>query len=190
MPIQWAKATIGIVCFIAGAVVAGFVVLHPWMKSPDPATNITFPDEYFSADVPNAPFNDDYVSVQGRWDVQGDGLFYKNNFFTVACDRDKQECLHSIIQQGGFSDYVADIDPPTRIPITKWSAAMIIASSGEADRCSRTTINIDRRNRTAEFVQEPINQSDPYCETSDARIYKYGMAVPLHWEGTHIGSKN
>jgi hypothetical protein len=187
---QWTKVSIGIVCFIVGALFGGIVVLHPWVALPDPKTNVLFPDIYGDHGS-----TDDYANVQGRWSQEAGGkggeLFSKNNYATITCKKDRNECLYSVIGQIG-PNQLSDINPPTPMPITHWDTFSISASDSDQDAvgCFRTTINIDRKNDAAELVLEPINQSKLACLHSDNAVYKYALKHPLSWYVMHPNEKS
>jgi hypothetical protein len=174
------KAAIASASFITGALVAlvvSFFVLQHRHGTDDAGTSIIFPDKIYADSGANASF----VSIEGRW--TGVGVAYKNNATQISCYKLQNECLSYSIEQIG-PNQIGDLDPPLSMPIKKWDADVITASDEGLDVgvfCARSTLNIDRRNGSAELVTEPINQATLNCAKADNRTYKWFLDDSIFW---------
>jgi hypothetical protein len=121
-----------------------------------------------------------FVTIKGT--LAGDGVGYKNNSISVACYKDRGQCLVSSIEQIS-SDQLSSLNGPSIYPITKWDAYEVIATgSGDAVDCRKVTINLERKTQTAKRVEEPINQSRAACKDADTKIYKWTIEDPPFWK--------
>lgn len=194
MGIRWPTTIFGIVSFTVGVIAGVTVMLHPWIRSPEPDTNIIFPDIYGDAGPPPTFGSDSYEVVQGRWSeetpYEDGGVFRKNNYAIISCEKDKDECLYSLIEQIG-PNQLGDLNPPASFPIKEWNNYVISASDADEHTtgCVRTTINIDRKKRSVELVMEPINQSTLECAHASNKLHKYTLKSPLSWYLLHPESK-
>jgi hypothetical protein len=136
-------------------------------------TSIVLPDKVFT-DTGGAAYP--VVTIQGRW--AGEGIGYKNNAVTVMCVKNDDECWVAGVDQIGVNQVSLDL---YSLPLTGWSDNLITASDGEVS-CARTTLNISRRNKSAEWVQEPINQSRIDCEKAANQTYKWHLEGSLLWD--------
>ena len=124
--------------------------------------DIMFPPKNF------ADMGDAAVGISGT--LTGDNVGYKNNnTYAIFCNKERQECLISSIEDIG-PGHIGRLDYPYWFPITRWNAYEVVATEETDDwHCSRTTITIVRKSQTALWVQEPINQTRPGCEKSDTK---------------------
>lgn len=140
-------------------------------------TSIVFPDKAYV----DAHGDTDFVSIKGRWG--GDGVGYKNNLTRIICYKSERQCLFYDAEQIGVNQI--DLGLPTNIPIKQWDDSVISASDIGTDGgflCVRNTINIDRKNGSAELVTESINQSALNCVKADNKTYKWTMEGSLYWD--------
>jgi hypothetical protein len=112
-----------------------------------------------------------------------------NNTTQITCSKDRMQCLTNQIT--GISTnacQLSRLDAPLSIPITTWNDSVIIATTyNPIDNwsCSKITINIDRKSQTAEWIQESINQSQPFCKDSDTKTYKWMIEDPAWAKEMH-----
>jgi hypothetical protein len=88
------------------------------------------------------------------------------------------ECWVSIVDQIGVNQVSLD---HYSLRLTGWADDVITASDGEMS-CARSNLNINRKTMSAEWVQEPINQSRIDCEKADSKIYKWHLEGSLFWD--------
>lgn len=167
----------GLAVFVIG-IAAGAFVMHRTdgnIIPKQPNIRIVLPDKNYTD-------TKDSVSVSGRW--EGTGVPYKNNAVMISCDHGTSICTYYKIEQVG-KNQIGDLDIPNTIPITKWDAYEISANDADQDPgywCTKTTINIDRKNQTAELVLEPINPSSLSCAKADNKTYKWSLAGSFFWD--------
>jgi len=114
-------------------------------------------------DIPNIGS----VAISGT--LTGDGVGYKNNTISISCFKDRGECYVSSVQQIGHNQ-IGRMQSVDIFPITKWSADEVIAVEDIMD-CTRTTIVLERKSKTALYAREPINQTRPGCLGVDKKVY-------------------
>lgn len=120
----------------------------------------------------------EYVNVSGT--LTGDGR--KNNTTSIACYKDKMECLVSNIQGISETSCQPRLATPQSFTVVKWDDYIITAtdiSPYHRFSCYKNTINIDRKTQVTEWVKEPINQSSLNCiDSHDNKIYKWTIEDP------------
>lgn len=125
---------------------------------------------------------DNFESVYVAGTLTGSGIGYKDNTTAITCYKDKMECLVNSVE--GISEnscQISRLDSPISYPVIKWDDSLIVASTEnpyDNFSCSKTTINIDRKSKVTEWVQEPINQSVLSCKNSDNKTYKWTIEDP------------
>ena len=72
-------------------------------------------------------------------------------------------------------------------PIAKWSNDEIVAKDQTGPLpgltgCVRTTITIERQQKNALWVEEPINQTDPFCKNADTNVNKFTIEDAPGWK--------
>ena len=164
--------------FVRGVVV---FVLAVWLSSANAQKedeNIVFAPKNF-ADSAQIGL-DGSVTISGT--LTGEGLSYRNNTYSIACDRGRKECLVSSVHQIG-QNQIGRLDSPESYPVKKWSPFEVVATEETSDRsCTRVTITISRKSETALWVQEPINQTLPACLKSETKTYKWTIEDSLGWK--------
>jgi hypothetical protein len=162
------------------AFVAVSIILLQTQKVPsyDPS-GIIFDTKSFN-DTGPTDFGDDVVSIAGT--LTGDGVANKNNSVSVTCYQDRMECLiYSIAQIG--PNQVGRLDMPNIFPITNWNSDKILAvESGDTVACRKGTINIQRKTKTAVWIEEPINQPHPTCKETHTKTYHWTIEDPPFWK--------
>ena len=127
---------------------------------------------------------DAYVEATGA--LTGAGVRHEDNATTIACYKERHECLVSSVEQIGPSQ-IGRLTAPTSYPIIKWDKYEIIATDGDNDpyACRKTTISLERQDETVLWVEEPINQVRAFCKNSDTNLYKWTMDDPPFWRILH-----
>jgi hypothetical protein len=111
----------------------------------------------------------------------GDDLAYKNNTRSIFCMKERKECYATAIEQIGDKQ-IGRMDYVMIYPITKWTAAEIVAAEELSDfGCSRTTITITRKTESALWVEEPVNQARPQCQKSYGKVRKFTIEDSPGW---------
>src|SRR5262249_41666690 len=89
-------------------------------------------------------FGDEGVGISGT--LTGDGVAYKNNTHSISCSKSRRECYVASIEQIG-PNQIGRLDYVEIIPITKWSADEVVATTEEPleFQCARMTIAISRK---------------------------------------------
>jgi hypothetical protein len=115
--------------------------------------------------------------------LTGDDLGYPNNTFVIACHLHEKECLVTSAQQIGHNQ-IGSLDAPFSYPIVKWNAYEVIAQDEAASPvlCATQTITIERKQKSFLWVQEPINQTTPFCKNADTKIHKYTIEDSPGWK--------
>jgi hypothetical protein len=123
-------------------------------------------------------FFDDRDSVQISGTLTGEDVPYKNNTVVVDCWKDRRECLTYSIEQVGRNQ-VGRLHGPIIYPITAWNAYEIIATEdvGPLD-CRKTTITLQRKSKSAVWVEEPINVGRAACKDFTTKVYKWTIEDP------------
>jgi hypothetical protein len=118
------------------------------------------------------------VSISGT--LTGDGVLYRNNTYNISCDRDRMECLVSSINQIG-PHQIGDLLPPDVLAVTKWDPNEVVADN--ARDCPRITITLDRKTKTATWVQGALSAHSDFfnepCTYPDKQIRKWTIEEPL-----------
>jgi hypothetical protein len=166
-----------------GFIAVSMILLRQYVVlSPNSNDDIIFASKFFFDSAENAPvpMSDAVVTVKGT--LSGEGVANKNNTFNISCEKNRMECsVYSIDQIG--RNQVGSLWGPTIYVITKWDAYEIIAKLGDdALDCAKATISLERKSKTALWVQEPINQARAFCKNADNRIYKWTIEDPPVWK--------
>jgi hypothetical protein len=78
---------------------------------------------------------------------------------------------------------VSRLDVPNIFPITNWNSDKIVAAeSGDTVACRKATINIQRKMKTAVWIEEPINQTHPTCKETHTKTYNWTIEDPPFWK--------
>ena len=133
---------------------------------------IVFPDKLYT-DIDATGF----VFIRGR--IAGGDLAYKNNVRSITCTKDRNECVFYDVQEIGANQISIDYSPIS-FQLTRWDQYEISGSYDEL--CIRSTVSIDRKNKTALIVEEPINQGSLDCKDSPNKTTKYTLEGSLFWD--------
>jgi hypothetical protein len=120
------------------------------------------------------------VTIAGT--LTGPHLGYPNNTYNITCYRDQRQCIVASIEQIGHNQ-VGTMYAPLSYPIVEWSPDKIVAKyDAKLTGCYTTTITIDRRQKSALWVEEPVNQTEPFCKNTDTNINKYTIEDSPGWK--------
>jgi hypothetical protein len=124
----------------------------------------------------------DYGLITISGTLTGDGIGYKNNTISISCYKDRRECYIAYVEQIGHNQIgrMQDVDI---FSITKWNADEVVAVQDIIElNCTRTTIVIERKSKTAQYVREPVNQTRPWClKFPDPKVYKWTVEDSPGW---------
>jgi hypothetical protein len=77
---------------------------------------------------------------------------------------------------------VGRLDMPQIIPVVKWDRSEIVARDEVTElTCVRVTLTIERKQETALWVEEPVNQTTPFCKNADQKTRKYTIEDSPGW---------
>ncbi len=130
--------------------------------------------------APKAFFdNDASVNVSGT--MSGDSLAYPNNTFSIGCYKDQKLCWVTSVEQIGPKQ-IGRMDAPYSFAVLKWSPYEVVAVDDGSTNCFKTTITISRRSKEALWVDEPINQTQPFCKNAERGIRKRSIEDFPGWK--------
>ena len=173
---KWALFVVGLLVGAAG--MFGAIRLLPVSSQPFDSNEIVFAEKVFS-DSRQAQ-QDSWVAISGT--LTGDGLAYPNNTYTIGCFRDLNECRVASIQQIG-ANQLGRMEIPLAFPIVKWETHEVVARDEPSEtQCSRATITIERDQGTLLWVEEPVNQTQPFCKYASTKIAKYTIEDSPGWK--------
>jgi len=117
--------------------------------------------------------------------LSGPDLAFPNNYYTIACYQDRKECVISNVEQVGHNQ-IGDLLVPLILPVVKWSKDEVIAEDQAGlpspIGCVKATITIERELQSVLWVQEPINQTQPGCQSSDTKVNKWTIDETPAWK--------
>jgi len=124
-----------------------------------------------------------YPTIVISGTLTGTGLLYPNNTRVISCEQQINFCSVSSVDQIG-PNQIGRMDAPLPYPIKKWDEHEVIATDDDATviLCYRTTITIDRKQKTLLWVEEPINQTRPSCKNAETTIRKYSIEDSPGWK--------
>jgi hypothetical protein len=125
----------------------------------------------------------DYGSIAISGTLTGDGIGYKNNTISISCYKDRRECYIAHVEQIG-SNQIGRMQEVDFFPIMKWNADEVVAVEDITElNCARTTIVVDRKSKTAQYVREPVNKTRPRClKFPDPKVYKWTVEDSPGWK--------
>jgi hypothetical protein len=170
-----AVAIAWIVAAPAARTAAARVAGAPAQVKVAPDQTITFSDKIFSdSGDDSAPFGVGYVLISGS--LLGDDQT-SNNTTTLACTRSENRCEIATATQIG--EQQVDEITITDYAISSWTPALIVATD-EAE-CASTTLNIDRRAKTATYVIVPANLTRPICDKAPKTVRRVSVERSAFW---------
>jgi hypothetical protein len=130
--------------------------------------------------APKAFFdNDASINISGT--MTGDSLAYPNNTFSIGCYKDQKLCWITSVEQIGPKQ-IGRMDAPYNFAVLKWSPYEVVAGDDGGINCFKTTITISRRSKEALWVEEPINQTQPFCKNAEGRVRKRSIEDSPGWK--------
>jgi hypothetical protein len=131
-----------------------------------------------------APMNfyDHKESVGISGTLTGPDLGFKMNSYAIACIKELNHCIVASAEAIG-DNQIGRLDYPYLVPVIKWNDYEVVAlEEMPMFACSRLTFTITRKQETALWVQEPVNQTKAECAKSDGKYRKYTIEDPPYWK--------
>lgn len=120
------------------------------------------------------------VGISGT--LTGPDLGFKVNSYAITCIKEFNHCVVASAEAIG-DNHIGRLDYPYLVPIIKWSDYEVVAQEEmPLFACYRLTFTITRKQQTALWVQEPVNQTKPDCAKSDGKYRKYTIEDPPYWK--------
>ena len=120
------------------------------------------------------------VGISGT--LTGPDLAYKTNTYAITCIKELNHCIVASAEAIG-DNQIGRLDYPYLVPIIKWSEYEVVAQEDmPLFACGRLTLTITRKQETALWVIEPVNQTKTECAKSDGKYRKYTVEDPSYWK--------
>jgi hypothetical protein len=119
------------------------------------------------------------VAISGT--LTGPGMAYPNNTYSIACFQDRKECWMTYVDAIG-GQQVGRMDAPSEYDIRSWTKNEIVAAYDGAFGCFKTTITISRATEQLLWVEEPVNQTKPFCKDAENKIRKFSIEDSPGWK--------
>jgi hypothetical protein len=172
---KWIFLIVGLLIGAAG----GFVGNSYWERHRQGLVDneIVFAEKVLYDSGPNVSYP--MIVVSGT--LTGPGL--RNNTYVVSCEQQVMSCDVAYVEQIG-PNQVGRMANPSVFTIKKWGQTEIIADDEAARTISfaKTTITIERKEKTLLWVEEPINQTQPMCKYADTNVRKYTIEDSPGWK--------
>lgn len=138
---------------------------------------------------PGTTFTDsgnELVFVQGSlvgsdvWRMVYSGMLpdTTNNSTMISCNKVEMKCITYIINQVG-DNQISDLPIPSTFSVLSWGDYMITATDGGDNiSCTKTIVNIDRKNKIVEWIQEPFDHTSIHCVVTNNHVYKWMINKP------------
>ena len=110
------------------------------------------------------------VAVSGT--LTGPGMAYPNNTYSIACYQAMKECWMTYVDAID-AQQIGRMDAPTAYDIRSWTRNEIFAAYDAPFGCFKTTITIARSTKEVLWVEEPVNQTKPFCKDVKNEIRKF-----------------
>lgn len=124
--------------------------------------------------------NDAWVLISGT--LTGPEVGYPNNTYTISCVKEEHECSISHIDQIG-TNQIGRLEVAYNIPIAQWNGSEVIASQDDTNPfCQKTTVTLDRKLKTASWLDVPINTASAFCKNADKQARKYTIEDAPGWK--------
>jgi hypothetical protein len=173
---RWVLLLVGLVVgFVSGA---GSIIYIQMSNARDTGEmSIVFaPKNYYDTEQ--------VVAVSGT--LTGPGMAYPNNTYSIACYQEMKECWMTYVDAIG-AQQIGRMDAPSAYDIRSWTRNEIVAGYDAPFGCFKTTITIARSTKEALWVEEPINQTKPFCKESKNEIRKFSIEDSPAWKKMHGG---
>lgn len=122
------------------------------------------------------------VAISGT--LTGPGMAYPNNTYSIACYQEMKECWMTYVDAIGARQ-IGRMDAPSAYDIRSWTKNEIIAGYDAPFGCFKTTITIARSSKELLWVEEPINQTKPFCKDAKNEIRKFSIEDSSGWKKIH-----
>jgi len=112
------------------------------------------------------------VAVSGT--LTGQGMAYPNNTYSIACYQEMKECWMTYVDAIG-AQQIGRMDAPSAYDIRSWTRNEVVAGYDAPFGCFKTTITIARSTKEVLWVEEPVNQTKPFCKDAKNEIRKFSI---------------
>ncbi|HZR89970.1 MAG TPA: hypothetical protein VFB02_24460 [Bradyrhizobium sp.] len=119
--------------------------------------------------------SDQMVAISGT--LTGPGMAYPNNTYSFGCYQDRKECWMTYVEAIG-AQQIGRMDAPSAYDIRSWTKNEIVAAYDGTFGCYKTTITISRATEQLLWVDEPVNQTKPFCKNAENKIRKFSIEDP------------
>lgn len=126
--------------------------------------------------------SDAFVSVSGT--LTGPGIAYPNNTYNVTCYQELKQCWSSDIEAIG-DKHMGRLGPPSQFDVRSWAKNEIVAGYDAPFGCFKTTITIARASKVLLWVEEPVNQTKPFCKDAKNETRKFTIEDSPGWKKLH-----
>jgi hypothetical protein len=110
------------------------------------------------------------------------GVGFKTNTYAISCMREISACIIASVPAIG-DNHIGRMDYPYLIPIRRWTPTEVFAQEdAPVTSCFRTALTILRKQKSALWVDEPVNQTTPFCSNSDGKYRKFSIDDPPYWK--------
>jgi hypothetical protein len=167
-------ATLGVIVGFVGGVSA-LIYLQERNKDGVESSIIFAPKNYYDSDA--------MVAVSGT--LTGQGIAYPNNTYSIACFQERKECWMTSVDAIG-AQQIGRMDAPSEYDIRSWTKNEIVAAYDAPFGCFKTTITITRAAKAVLWVEEPVNQTKPFCKDAENMIRKYSIEDSPGWKRTGL----
>lgn len=168
--------------FMRGIAVIAAVVVNCTFASAEPDQPMRlFTGEDNVKFAPKAFYNlKESVGISGT--LTGPDLAYKTNTYAITCIKGLNHCMVAWIQAIG-DNQIGRLENPYLVPIKEWNDSEVVAQEGmPLYGCGRVTLTITRKEETALWVEEPVNQTKTECAKSDGKYRRYTIEDPPIWK--------
>lgn len=122
---------------------------------------------------------DAVISVSGT--LTGPDMAYPNNTYNLTCYQELKQCWSSDIEAIG-DRHIGRLGPPSVWDIRSWTKYEIVAGDDASFGCLKTTITISRGSQNVLWVEEPVNQTKPFCKDAKNEIRKFTIEDSPGWK--------
>ncbi|MBB4373322.1 hypothetical protein GGD63_006144 [Bradyrhizobium sp. cir1] len=126
--------------------------------------------------------SDAFVVVSGT--LTGPDMAYPNNTYNVSCYQELKQCWSSNVEAIGERQ-IGRLGPPSEFDIRSWTKNEIVAGYDSPFGCYKTTITISRTSQVLLWVEEPVNQTKPFCKDAKKVIRKMTIEDSPSWKRLH-----
>jgi hypothetical protein len=128
--------------------------------------------------------SDAFVAVSGT--LTGPDMAYPNNTYNITCYQQISQCWSSEIEAIGDRQ-IGRLGPPAEYDVRSWAQNEIVAGENAPFGCFKTTITIARNSHEVLWVEEPINQTKPFCKDAKNETRKFTIEDSPGWKKINAG---